>query len=159
MEIRDHFNFLSNSSESVWKGVLFVSLTWTRISGDASLVSQMVKNHLPRQETQVRSLGGEDTSEEEMAIHFSTLAWKTPWTEEPGRLYSSPGRKESDTTEWVTHSPKLYDCWIQKIKAQGTHLNLSIRSEKNHFFQCKYVLHTAWDLQWKVICCWPQLPI
>ena len=36
---------------------------------------------------------------EGMAIHSSTLAWKIPWTEEPGRLYSPWGRKESDMTE------------------------------------------------------------
>ena len=48
----------------------------------------MVK-HLPAmQETWVWSLGREDSLEKEMATHFSTLAWKTPWTEEPGRLQS-----------------------------------------------------------------------
>ena len=47
----------------------------------------MVK-HLPTmQETQVRSLGWEDL-EKEMATHSSTLAWKLPWMEEPGRLQS-----------------------------------------------------------------------
>ena len=40
------------------------------------------------QETGVRSLGGEDPLEEEMAIRSSTLAWKIPWTEEPGALQS-----------------------------------------------------------------------
>ena len=40
------------------------------------------------QETWVQSLGGEDPLEEEMAIHFSILAWKIPWTEMPGRLQS-----------------------------------------------------------------------
>ena len=39
-------------------------------------------------ETQVRSLGREDPLEKEMATHSSILAWKTPWTEEPGRLQS-----------------------------------------------------------------------
>ena len=39
-------------------------------------------------ETQVRSLGGEDPLEEEMATHSSVLAWKTPWTEESGGLQS-----------------------------------------------------------------------
>ena len=38
------------------------------------------------QETQVRSLGREDPLEKEMATHSSTLAWKIPWTTEPGRL-------------------------------------------------------------------------
>ena len=48
----------------------------------------MVK-HLPAvQETQVRSLGWEEPLEKEMATHSSTLAWKIPWTEEPGRLQS-----------------------------------------------------------------------
>ena len=52
----------------------------------ASLVVQMVK-HLPTmQETWVRSLGREDPLEKEMATHFSILAWRIPWTEEPGRL-------------------------------------------------------------------------
>ena len=48
----------------------------------------MVK-HLPTmRETQVRSLGQEDPLEKEMATYSSTLAWKIPWTEEPGRLQS-----------------------------------------------------------------------
>ena len=54
----------------------------------AFLVAQMVK-HLPAiQETWVQSLGWEDPLEKEMATHSSTLAWKIPWTEEPGRLQS-----------------------------------------------------------------------
>ena len=40
------------------------------------------------QETQVQSLGLEDSLEEEMATHSSILAWRIPWTEEPGRLQS-----------------------------------------------------------------------
>ena len=51
-----------------------------------SLVAQMVKCLPTLQETQVRSLGGEDPLEKEMANHSSTLAWKIPRTEEPGRL-------------------------------------------------------------------------
>ena len=60
----------------------------------------MVMNPLARQElqeTQVRSLGGEDPLEEEMATHSSILAWEIPWTEEPGRLQSI-GSQELDTT-------------------------------------------------------------
>ena len=45
--------------------------------------------HLPAtRETQVQSLGWEDPLEKEMAAHSSTIAWKIPWTEEPGRLQS-----------------------------------------------------------------------
>ena len=52
------------------------------------LLVQMIKNLLSMQGTQVRSLGWEDPLEKEMAIHSSILAWRTPWTEEPGRLQS-----------------------------------------------------------------------
>ena len=54
----------------------------------ASLVAQMVKNLPAVRETQVQSLGWEDPLEKEMATHSSTLAWKIPWMEEPGRLQS-----------------------------------------------------------------------
>ena len=47
----------------------------------------MVKNLPVIQETQVQSLGQEDPLEEEMATHSSILAWRIPWTEEPGRLW------------------------------------------------------------------------
>ena len=51
-------------------------------------MAQTVK-HLPTmQETQVQSLGQDDLLEKEMATHSSILAWKIPWTEEPGRLHS-----------------------------------------------------------------------
>ena len=43
---------------------------------------------LPSQETWLRSLGGADFLEEEVATHSSILAWRFPWTEEPGRLQS-----------------------------------------------------------------------
>ena len=48
----------------------------------------MVKNLPAVQETRVRSLGQEDPLEKEMATHSSILAWKVPWTEEPGGLQS-----------------------------------------------------------------------
>ena len=48
----------------------------------------MVKNLPTMRETPFRSLSREDPLEKEMATHFSTLAWKIPWTEEPGRLQS-----------------------------------------------------------------------
>ena len=53
-----------------------------------SLVAQMVKRLPTMQETQVQSLDWEDLLEKEMATHSSILAWKIPWTEEPGRLQS-----------------------------------------------------------------------
>ena len=52
----------------------------------ASLVAQMLKNLPAMHETWVRSLGWEDPLEEGMATHSSILAWRIPWTEEPGGL-------------------------------------------------------------------------
>ena len=54
----------------------------------ASLVAQTIKRLPAMRETRVRFLGQEDPLEKEMAIHSSTLAWKIPWTEEPGGLQS-----------------------------------------------------------------------
>ena len=53
-----------------------------------SLVAQTVKRPSTMWGTRVRSLGQEDPLEKEMAIHSITIAWKIPWTEEPGRLQS-----------------------------------------------------------------------
>ena len=54
----------------------------------ASLIAQLVKNLPAMQETQVQFLGREDPLEKEMATHSNILAWRIPWTEEPGRLQS-----------------------------------------------------------------------
>ena len=63
----------------------------------ASLVAQSVKNLPAMQETQVQFLVQEDPLEKEMATYSSVLAWRIPWTEEPGRLQSM-GSQEVDTT-------------------------------------------------------------
>ena len=67
---------------------------------------RLVKRLPAMQETWVRSLGWEDPLEKEMAIHSSILAWRIPWTEEPGG-YSPWSCKESDTTEQWTHTQKV----------------------------------------------------
>ena len=54
----------------------------------ASLVAQKVKNLHAMQETWVQSLGSDDILEKGMATHSSILAWRIPWTEEPGGLQS-----------------------------------------------------------------------
>ena len=54
-----------------------------------SLVAQTVKRLSTMRETQVRSLGRADPLEKEMATHSSILAWKIPWTQEPGGLQST----------------------------------------------------------------------
>ena len=61
-------------------------------------MTQMVKNLPTVQETRVQSLGQDNPLEKGMAAHSSILAWRIPWTEEPGRLQSM-GPKEMDMTD------------------------------------------------------------
>ena len=61
-------------------------------------MAQTVKNLPVMQETQIQSLGWDNPLEKEMATYSNILAWRSPWTEEPGRLQSM-GHKESDMTE------------------------------------------------------------
>ena len=83
--------FLNNLSSKMSSSItmllfFFNGYVFLREEG-ASLVAQMGKNLPTVQETRVRSLGWEDALEEEMATHSSTLAWRIPWTEEPGGLH------------------------------------------------------------------------
>ena len=55
------------------------------------------------QETQVQSLGWEDTLEKGMATHSSIFAWRIPWTEKPGKFLCPWGYKESDMTKETEH--------------------------------------------------------
>ena len=68
----------------------------------ASLVAYMVKNQPAVQETQVRSRGQEDRLEEGTATHSSILAWRIPWTEEPGELQSMGLQRVGH--DWVTNT-------------------------------------------------------
>ena len=68
------------------------------------LVAQMVKNLPVMQETWVQSLGQEDPLENGSATHSSILAWRIPWTEEPGGATIHQVTKKSDMTECLTLS-------------------------------------------------------
>ena len=59
----------------------------------ASLVAQRLKRLSAMWETLAQSLGQEDPLEKEMATHYSILAWRIPWTEEPGRLQSMGSKR------------------------------------------------------------------
>ena len=83
------FAIIFSQSEGCLFTLLIVSFVVQKfIFIGASLVSQLVKNLPPMQETQVQSLGQEDPLEKEMANHSSILSWKIPWTEEPSGLQS-----------------------------------------------------------------------
>ena len=66
----------------------YFNLCKVKANLEVSLVAQLVKNLPPMQETWVGSLDGEDPLEKEMKTHSSILAWRIPWTEEPGGLQS-----------------------------------------------------------------------
>ena len=74
-------------------------------------MAQWYRICLPKQETQVWSLGWEDPLEKEMATHSSNLAWETPWTEEPGLQSTGSQRVRHG---WMTkhqqlpHLPELF---------------------------------------------------
>ena len=59
------------------------------------VVAQMIKNLPAMQEMQVQSLGQENPLEKGMAMHSSILAWRIPWTEEPGRLQSVGSQRDT----------------------------------------------------------------
>ena len=65
-------------------------------------MAQTVKNPPAMRETWVQSLGWEDPLEEGMATHSSILAWRIPWTEEPGRLQSMGSQRVRELSDLVT---------------------------------------------------------
>ena len=79
----------------------------------------MVKCLLAMWETRVCSMGPEYPLEKEMATHSSTLAWKIPWTEEPGRLWSMGSKRAGhDFTFTFTFHCRghRFDPWLRKIR-------------------------------------------
>ena len=99
--------FIHNSvymSIPVFQFILPSSPRWT------SLVAQTVKRPPAMQETRVQSLGREDLLQKEMATHSSILAWKMPWTKEPGSLQSmaSQSRTQLSDFTFTFHFPLWY---------------------------------------------------
>ena len=95
------------------------------------------------QEMRVRFLGREDPLEEDMATHSCILAWRIPWTEEPGGLYSSWGCKEPDMTKH-RHTQKM----VEGGAAVSTALPLEAASQAAE--SCKYK-----DGRLPHVCCSP----
>ena len=95
----------------------------------ASLVAQLVKNLPAMQETWVRFMGREDPLEKEMATHSNILAWRLPWTEEPGGLQSM-GLQEWDNDLATKPLPYRYASstpyYVQATVDQG---GMCIKSE------------------------------
>ena len=106
----------------------------------------MVKHLSTMGETRVQSLGWEDPLEKEMAIHFRTIAWKIPWTEEPGRLQPMGWQRVGH--DWATslhfHSLLIsilimYTCntlsraWTKKSSPALDHVKVKLLSRVHLF--------------------------
>ena len=110
-----------------------------------SLVAQRLKRLSTMWENWVQSLGWEDPLEKEMAIHSSTIAWKIPWTEEPGRLQSMGSPRVRH--DWATSLHLSKSC-ITVAEKLGEWL---CRKEKSLNGKCLYkqkltVVCTAFNL-------------
>ena len=93
----------------------------------ASLVAQTVKNLPAMRETWVWSLAWEDPLEEGMATHSSVLAWRSPWTEEPGGLQSMELQRLRH--DWVTkHSTSQWAHLFKTVECTKIHQEWTLRS-------------------------------
>ena len=116
LSVRTVLNYDRKSWEAVSYCLLYVSslnVYWGFPGGSD------VK-HLPaRREARLQFLGWEDPLEKKMATHSSILAWKGPWTEEPGGLQSIWGRKELATTERLHVTSSLHASVSSHLKSNG----------------------------------------
>ena len=80
---------------------------------EAPLVIHMVKNLPTMQETWVPSLGQKDSLEKGMTTHFSILAWRIPWTKEPGRIESLGSQRVR--LDWVSNTLTFFMSTIESI--------------------------------------------
>ena len=83
-------------------------------------MAQMVKNPPAMWETRLRSLGWEDPLEKEMTTHSSILAWRIPWTEEPGRLQSTGLQSLTRPSNFTfTFSASFAETIVMKVFVSG----------------------------------------
>jgi len=106
----------------------------------ASLVAQRLKRLPAMRETWILSLGQEDLLEKEMATHSSILAWRIPWTEEPGGLQSTGSQRVGhDWAISLTHS--VYMCQFQSPNSSHSpyprHAHTSVFYSVSLFLPCK----------------------
>ena len=107
----------------------------------SSLVAQLVKNLPAMQETHVRSLRQQDSLEMGMAIHSSILAWKIPWTKEPGRPQSMGLQRAGH--DWATNTFTTFTFHINIYNIQ-THIYKWLPLEYNVYCLFVYRVHRSW---------------
>ena len=118
------------------------------------------------QETQVRSLGWEDSLQQRMAVHSSLLAWRTRWTEEPGRLQSSGWERVGYSWHDLSHmhaliypSTSAFVAGLHQNRAQGKgkiliqsagiHLTVKKIAKRNMSWERGEVFKRRWPLLYK----------
>ena len=118
-----------------WHFTSSVSLQPAFGGSKASLVAQTVKRLPAVQETWVQSLGCEDPLEKEMATHSSTLAWKIPWTEEPGRLQSTWSQNRTRLSDFRFSFNFIMEDWLSPERG---HFNchFEVRKRKSSGLFC-----------------------
>ena len=109
----------------------------------ASLIAQLVKNPPAMQETPVQFLGWEGPLEEGMATHSRFLAWRIPWTEEPGGLQSMGSQRVRHdwTTKHSTGEEYTGTCWDQPELSWDS-------SKRAAFCHCLMTDHLPVMLHW-----------
>ena len=126
----------------------------------ASLVAQMVKNLPAMQETWVWSLDWEDPMEEGLATHSSILAWRIPWTEEPGGLQSVGWQRAGHNWVTNTHTHTHTHTQILTVQYRGGLLKHKMLTHKHTWICLKWFFH-GWseDRCWvaKGRLCWSTL--
>ena len=119
----------------------------------ASLVAQVVKNPPAMQETQVRSLGQGELLEKGMATHFSILAWRIPWTEEPGGLQSIESQRVRHNWSESMHTCIVdlqcsvnfcYSPWDHKESDTTETNSFTFSFHGSHYERA----HLSWDIQY-----------
>ena len=117
----------------------------------ASLVAQLVKILPAMQETQVQSLGRKDPLEKGMATYSSTLAWRIPWTEEPGGLHAAHGIAKSWTQLCMLSYTGTEQCVPKHI---GQDQALSFEFPDSGYFLLTYMPFVKAALQRVVVIQW-----
>ena len=103
-------------------------------------MAQLVRNPPAMRESWVWSLGQEDPLEKGIATHSSILAWRNPWTEDPGRLRVA----ESNTTEWIpllllgSHSSLFFFFFLGKIRSAVLNLGWALKSLRGFWNPCAH---------------------
>ena len=128
-----------------------VGIWWSMFFGPHLILNfQLSVKNLPvMQEAQVRSLSQEDPLEKEMAAHSSILAWKIPWTEEPGRLQSMGSQRVGH--DWATKqncSHKMHSVCSETTQTHFSHHWIQSRGYNNENHRNAFCWKENGQLRW-----------